>query len=97
MKSNIFPSFEWDENKRIEIIRKRQVDLLMAALIFDGDVYTTEDTRHDYGEKRFRSIGRVDDQFYVVIHTQRGSKTRLITAWKANEDDRRIYQNSIAG
>lgn len=69
----------------------------MAALILDGDVYTVEDTRRDYGERRYRSIGCVDDQYYVVIHTQRGNVTRIITAWKAGEDGRRRYQDSIAG
>jgi uncharacterized DUF497 family protein len=37
-----------------------------AALIFEGPVLCKEDTREDYGEQRFRVLGRVDDEYYVV-------------------------------
>ncbi|MGE3146815.1 MAG: hypothetical protein AB7K35_14650 [Pseudorhodoplanes sp.] len=44
--------FEWDEQKRRQVIRQRDVDILYAALIFESDVLTRLDDRRDYGEER---------------------------------------------
>ena len=38
---------EWDEEKRQQILMDRGVDLLWAALIFEGSTLTKQDTRHD--------------------------------------------------
>lgn len=44
--------FEWDENKRQSILRERGVDILYAALIFEGVVLSFSDERGGYGEER---------------------------------------------
>jgi uncharacterized protein len=88
--------FEWDEKKRSEVQLSRGIDILAAALIFEGWVVTTADERNDYGEFRYRSIGMVDGECLVVVHATRGRMTRLITAWKANRNDRRAYENYLA-
>ena len=44
--------FEWDEAKRRSVITERGVDLLYAALIFEGPTLTALDDRRDYGEER---------------------------------------------
>jgi uncharacterized DUF497 family protein len=88
--------FEWDENKRQEIIEKRKIDILYAALIFEGDVLTRVDDREDYGERRFISMGLVDGECFVVVHTQRQELTRLITAWKGGRNGRAQYEAGIA-
>ncbi|MEM1378058.1 MAG: BrnT family toxin [Pseudomonadota bacterium] len=87
--------FEWDENKRAEVLKKHGVDILDAALIFENPVLTRLDTRRDYGEPRYISMGEVDGTVYIVVHTQRGDYTRLITAWKGGSDDRKIYEASV--
>lgn len=88
--------FEWDENKRQQVIAGRGVDFLDAALIFEGPVVTRPDRRRDYGEERFVSLGKVDDNYYVVVHTRRGDRTRIISAWLGGKDDQRRYQTSLA-
>ncbi len=88
--------FEWDEDKRVKVYRDRGVDLLVAAQIFKGPVITTEDTRKEYGETRFLSIGEHRGEVYVLVHTPRGLKTRLITAWRAGHEQRKIYQERIS-
>ncbi len=87
--------FEWDENKRQSVIRERGVDILDAALIFEGYVLTRRDER-DYGEARFISLGMADTQCYVVVHTERNGVIRLITAWKGGQDEREAYEESLA-
>ncbi|MAU23130.1 MAG: hypothetical protein CMH13_21770 [Martelella sp.] len=88
--------FEWDESKRLRVIDERGIDLLHAALIFEGWVLTRIDDRQDYGETREISLGMVDGECFVVVHTERRGICRLITAWKGGRDERAIYEASIA-
>ncbi len=87
--------FEWSEPKRQEVLEQRGVDILYAALIFEGDTLTKIDDREDYGETRFISLGLVDDVPYIVVHTKRGESTRLITAWKGGRGDYERYKNRV--
>jgi uncharacterized DUF497 family protein len=89
--------FDWDENKRNEIIQKRGVDIVYAALIFENYVLTWRDERRDYGEERLVSLGLVGGDPYIVVHTERNGVTRLITAWKGGRNDFGKYQEGIAG
>ena len=88
--------FEWDEEKRKTVLQERNVDLKYAALIFEGDVITKSDTRFDYGEIRYISLGLVEDECFVVIHTERNGVTRLITAWKGGKHEQDQYKAGIA-
>lgn len=87
---------EWDETKRQSNIEKHKVDLLVAALIFEDWTLTEQDERFNYGEVRFRSVGLVDGVCYVLIHTERAGRTRLISAWQGGQRDKRKYQASYA-
>jgi len=86
----------WDESKRLSNIEERGVDFRDAALIFEGPVITKEDSREDYGEQRFRALGRVDSEYYVVAYTWRGSTCRIISAWKVDEDGRKRYEKILS-
>lgn len=88
--------FEWDEEKRREILARRGVDLLYAALIFEGEVLTRLDNRRDYGEERWISLGLVDGEPFTVVHTGRAGAIRLITAWKGGRNDVAIYEAGLA-
>lgn len=89
--------FEWDEQKRQDTIKKHKVDMLYAALIFEGSVFTAVDDRQDYGETRYISVGEVDGDIFVVVHTSREGRTRLISAWKGGRNDRHNYKARLAG
>ena len=88
--------FEWDEEKRLKVIAERRVDMLYAALIFDGPVITRIDDRRNYGETRFIALGLVDDECFVVVYTRRHNTIRLITAWKGGRDERIQYEEGLA-
>jgi uncharacterized DUF497 family protein len=89
--------FEWDERKRQRVIEERSVDLLYAAQIFDGPVLTRIDDREDYGEIRLISLGMVDEECFIVVHTERNDVVRLITAWKGGRNERSQFEASLAG
>ncbi|MCU0881503.1 MAG: BrnT family toxin [Hyphomonadaceae bacterium] len=89
--------YEWDEGKYFENLKKHGVDFVDAILIFEGETLAMTDSRRDYGEERYKSIGLVDADCFVVIHTEREGAIRLISAWKGGRSDRNRYDAYVAG
>ena len=86
--------FEWDEAKNTSNRNKHGVRFEEAQSIFERSVLMWEDTRRDYGEPRFISVGEIGDSIVVVlavVHTPRGRTTRIISARKANVRERSLY------
>ena len=91
-----FDGFEWDEGKSALTLRRRGIDFFAAATIFEGFFTEREDTRHDYGEQRFVSTGEVDEEIVTVVWTPRNRNRRIISAWPASNQERRIYREHRA-
>ena len=92
-------NFDWDNNKNQSNITKHGISFEEAIAIFDDpNILTFEDVRFNYGETRFVSIGQITiitqekKVIIVVIHTQRNQAIRLISARKANERERKSYE-----
>ena len=84
--------FEWDEAKNRSNLKKDGISFEEAILIFDGPILTYPDTRLDYGEERWLSIGGIEDiMVVVVVHTNRAGVTRIISARPAKQRERRLY------
>jgi uncharacterized DUF497 family protein len=88
--------FTWEENKRIANLEAHGVDFADAALMFAGVVLEAEDSRANYGEQRFRALGRVGDEYYMVAYTWRGQARRIISAWRVDDEGKRRYQAILA-
>jgi uncharacterized DUF497 family protein len=84
--------FDWDPNKASLNDEKPGISFVRAADVFDDtdDLYELDD-RFNYGEVRQQAIGRVGTMIIVVIFTERGALTRLISARKASRDERERY------
>lgn len=78
------------------LLLQRHVDLIDVGLIFEGWVATVIDDRKDYGEIRYRSVGMVGKDCYVVVWTVRNNGMRLITAWKGGTDEKGRYKAGFA-
>ena len=88
---------EWDEAKRLRNLRERGGDFIDAALVFaNAELLEAIDDRNDYGETRYRALGRVGDDWFVVVYSWRDDTRRIISAWKVGEDGRRRYQALLA-
>lgn len=85
--------FSWDEAKRRANLRKHGIDFADAERIFRGFTLTAEDTREAYGERRFLTLGLLEDQ--VVSHTERGDDIRIISIRKATKYEARFYFSQI--
>jgi uncharacterized protein len=87
--------FAWDEAKRRAKVRKHGIDFVDAEKIFGGVPLTAEDTREAYGERRFLTLGLLDDQVVSVTHTERGNDIRIISIRKATKHEARYYFSQI--
>ena len=74
---------EWDEAKKRSNQDKHGISFEEAGEIFERLVLMWEDTRHDYRETRYISVGEIGDSV-VLVHTPRGRKIRIISARRAN-------------
>jgi uncharacterized protein len=89
--------FSWDEKKREENWKLRQVDFAEAIGIFDDtEILEAIDDREDYGEERLQALGKTGGVFYFVVYTWRNETRHIITAWKVGEDGKRRYEAIFA-
>ncbi len=89
-------SFEFDPAKDRINLRKHYVNFATASRIWESYVFERDDDRKDYGERRIIALGAVEGRTLVVVFTWRGSRRRLISARKANKDERQLYQEALA-
>lgn len=80
----------FDPAKRERTLSERGLDFDDAALIFAGVTLEVEDTRKDYGEKRFICYGYLEGRLVVVGYTPRGADRHIFSMRKANERERKI-------
>lgn len=82
---------EWDETRRGSNLEKHGVDFVDAGRVFKGRYYEWGDERRDYGESRIRVVGEVDGEILFVVYTWRDGKRRLISARRANANERKAH------
>lgn len=95
MMSFMFESmtFEWDEVKAQKNLEKHGVEFPIAMRAF-LDVNRLEyESDGEYDERRWIVIGLVSDQLLVVVYTMRGEVYRLISARRAERNERQRYWN----
>jgi hypothetical protein len=89
--------FEWDENKRAENIRKHELDLADAWLIFDAPMVVDIDDRENYGETRFIGFGFLKNFVVVIVFSEPDEETiRVISLRKALKYEREQFEQYIA-
>ncbi len=86
--------FAWDDAKDAANRRKHGIGFRQAAEIFRGPLVVAEDTRRDYGERRLIALGEYDGEVIRVVFTERSNAVRIISAWKANRNDREVYKKA---
>ena len=81
--------FEWDYEKEQRNIKIHKISFETAKLVFNDDNHIEFfDVNHSDTEDRLITIGKVDKVLFVV-YTERGDKTRIISARPANQQPRR--------
>ncbi len=88
--------FEWDESKAKGNLEKHGVSFITAAATFRNERLERIDDREDYGEVRWIALGRAGLEVYRVVYTwENENRIRIISAQKANEEDRETYYREI--
>ncbi|NJO37162.1 MAG: BrnT family toxin [Rhizobiales bacterium] len=84
--------FEWDDEKAAHNAEKHGVTFEEARPVF-RDPFAIEllDDREDYGEDRFILIGMSATGVLVVVYVDRQERNRIISARKAEPNERRFY------
>jgi uncharacterized protein len=90
-------SFTFDPDKRDLTLNMRGLDMARAAEVFTGPVLTVEDSRRDYGEPRWITVGYLDARMVVLVWTSRGKTRRAISLRKANDREQAIFRPRLDG
>ena len=84
-------TFQWDSEKAELNWRKHTVSFEDAALVFSDENRIEQfDEEHSDFEDRYITVGLVKKILFVV-YTERGEVIRLISARRANAEERRDY------
>lgn len=89
--------FEWDSKKEKINLKKHKIDFNLAKLVFyDEFMMERYDINHSDYEDRYMVIGSVLDSLMVitVIYTERADAIRIISARKANSEERKAYYDN---
>jgi uncharacterized DUF497 family protein len=87
----------WDSDKAVANPKNHEGVTFEEAqhVLFDPFALTCEDDDAK-AEQRFITLGMGGKQrILIVVHTYREETIRLISAWKANEPQRRSYEGQF--
>jgi uncharacterized DUF497 family protein len=85
--------FEWDEDKARSNLEKHGVSFVAALAVFEDPRRIERlDLRRNYGEDRVQLIGTSKGRVLFVVYTRRGDMIRLISARRANRNERQAYE-----
>lgn len=91
----------WDPDKDEANKRKHRISFDTAILVFRDPLFMTEMNSYPY-EERFQTMGMVNDDVILVIHTLNegpfitGTEAgRIISARKATPQERKSYEEGV--
>ena len=88
--------FEWDDDKQAANLRNHGLDLADAEAVFQHPRLTWLDTREDYGEDRWCSLGMLQGRVVVLVYTERlPDIIRVISLRKATRRERTQYDQFL--
>ena len=86
--------FAWSRSKGAANVKKHGVTFDAASKVFDDPfALEFEDQTERYNEQRLITIGVGPGGVLLVAHTERGNRTRIISARQANAAERRKYRD----
>ena len=87
-------TFEWNEGKAKENLRKHKISFEEAKTVFnDPFLMTFPDPEHSENEQRYLNIGSSSKgRVLVVIHTERDANIRFINCRRATTNERSAYE-----
>ncbi len=88
--------FEWDEQKRLNNLKKHGLDFRDVEEVFQGPVFARQDQRHEYGEERWQGVGQLRGRVVVMVWTVRLSdRIRIISLRKAVKHEKDAFARAV--
>jgi len=88
---------DFDPDKSARNERERGLPFTAVECFdWEGALYT-EDTRHDYPERRFVALGLIGQRIHVVCFTPIDGGVRVISFRKVNAREVRRYEQATDG
>ena len=87
--------FEWDSSKNNSNKNKHGISFEEAIEVFtDSNAIEIYDENHSENEDRYKVIGMLQNRLIVIslIFTERGETIRVISARKADKEEKDIYE-----
>ena len=85
--------FEWNEAKAAINLKKHGISFPFASRVFLDERRIEKPDEGSLQELRWTTVGLVDGVEIFVVYTMRGESIRLISARKADSDEREEYWN----
>jgi uncharacterized protein len=82
----------FDPAKRQAALGERGLNFADAAMVFAGPTISVQDTRRDYGEPRFQTVGFLAERMVMVVWTPRNDARHVMSMRKCNDREKAIYQ-----
>ncbi|WP_426227347.1 BrnT family toxin [Pararhizobium sp. DWP3-4] len=86
-------SFDWNDQKRLDNIRKHGIDFEDAILALQASRIEFQSIRN--GEVRTLAICPDTNRIITVVYTMRAEICRIISARPAHKNEQRIYYQSF--
>ncbi len=86
---------EFDASKRNTALKERGLDIARAGEVFEGSHFAGQNSRQDYAEDRFITVGLLDARLVVLVWTPRGEARRIISMRKANDREKALYDRYL--
>ena len=87
--------FIWHELKRQTNLKKHELDFEAAEIVFNGPTFTFEDSRVDYGEQRWVTLGLWKENVVVIVHTETVDEIRIISMREAEKSEQRLFFDNL--
>jgi len=90
---------EFDPAKREWTLKHRFLDFMDAGVVMSGPQFTWADTRKDYGEPRYLTIGLLRGRLVALCWTPRDrdgeTVTHVMSMRKANAREKARFQDRL--
>lgn len=82
----------YDPDKNEKNIALRGISFERTAEFEWSSALVVEDTRKNYGERRFQALGLIEGRLHVLVFTPRAGDTHVISLRKANNREVKRYE-----
>ena len=86
----------FDPVKRAWTLAERGLDFADAGTVFAGKVFAFEDVRFAYPERRYSTIGMLEERMVVILWVDAEDGRRVISMRKANARERKRFAHYLA-